>query len=226
MCYNSSSSIVNYGYVMLLSIILYIYGDNYDKHISLFSAVVIQMQLAEYFIWTDQKCGIVNKLATIVVRIILSLQPLVIVLGGYLFNTMNITSNILIALIIYMFAFYFNTENYYKNNKKICSLSDEDGHLQWHNFNKNPDKSFSIYYFAVIFMRLFYFTIMLFGWLLFYNTSLGIFASALITIIFLIHYIQFPKKNQWATLWCFHSSITFTIYAIVRYFDHKYNFFT
>jgi hypothetical protein len=211
---------------MLLSIILYIYGDNYDKHISLFSAVVIQMQLAEYFIWTDQKCGIVNKLATIVVRIILSLQPLVIVLGGYLFNTMNISSNILIALIIYMFAFYFNTENYYKNNKKICSLSDEDGHLQWHNFNKNPDKSFSIYYFAVIFMRLFYFTIMLFGWLLFYNTSLGIFASALITIIFLIHYIQFPKKNQWATLWCFHSSITFTIYAIVRYFDHKYNFFT
>ena len=225
MCYNSSSSIVNYGYVMLLSIILYIYGDNYDKHISLFSAVVIQMQLAEYFIWTNQKCGIVNKLATIAVRILLSIQPLVILLGGYLFNTMNISNNILIASIIYVFAFCLNSENYYKNNKKICSISDEDGHLQWHNFNKNPDKSFSIYYIAVIFMRLFYFTIMLFGWLLFYNTSLGIFGSVLMTIIFLIHYIQFPKKTQWATLWCFHASITFTIYAIVRYFDHKYNLF-
>ena len=225
MCYNSSSSIVNYGYVMLLSIILYIYGDNYDKHISLFSAVVIQMQLAEYFIWTNQKCGIVNKLATIAVRILLSIQPLAILLGGYLFNTMNISNNILIASVIYVFAFCLNSENYYKNNKKICSISDEDGHLQWHNFNKNPDKSFSIYYIAVIFMRLFYFTIMLFGWLLFYNTSLGIFGSVLMTIIFLIHYIQFPKKNQWATLWCFHASITFTIYAIVRYFDHKYNLF-
>ena len=94
MCYNSSSSIVNYGYVMLLSIILYIYGDNYDKHISLFSAAIIQIQLIEYFMWTDQKCGIVNKLATIIGRILLFLQPLVILLGACLFNTMNISNNI------------------------------------------------------------------------------------------------------------------------------------
>ena len=64
MCYNSSSSITNYVYVTLLSIIMYLYGDKYDKHISLFAIIVVQMQLAEYFMWKDQKCGITNKIAT------------------------------------------------------------------------------------------------------------------------------------------------------------------
>ena len=89
MCYNSSSSITNYVYVTLLSIIMYLYGDKYDKHISLFAFIVVQMQLAEYFMWKDQKCGITNKIATIAARVILFLQPLGILLGSYLFNTMT-----------------------------------------------------------------------------------------------------------------------------------------
>lgn len=225
MCYNSSSSIVNYGYVMLLSIILYIYGDNYDKHISLFSAAIIQIQLIEYFMWTDQKCGIVNKLATIIGRILLFLQPLVILLGAYLFNTMNISNNIMLIISgVYIIAWLLMNINYIKNKRyQECSLS-KDGHLQWSFMYGKTNIIDEI--FVTISNRIIYFVIMLFSWLLFYNTSLGIFFSLLMTALFLIHYIQFPKYFQWSTLWCFHTSIGFTIYAIVRYFDHKYNFFT
>ena len=117
---------------MLLSIILYIYGDNYDKHISLFSAVIVQLQLIEYFMWTDQKCGIVNKLATIIGRILLFLQPLVIFLGAYLFNTMNISNNIMLIIsVVYIVAWLLMNINYIGNKRyQECSLS-KDGHLQW-----------------------------------------------------------------------------------------------
>ena len=33
MCYNASSSITSYTYVTLLAIIVYLYGDAYDKHV-------------------------------------------------------------------------------------------------------------------------------------------------------------------------------------------------
>lgn len=226
MCYNSSSSITNYAYVTLLSIILYLYGDKYDKHISLFAFIVVQMQLAEYFMWKDQKCGIKNKIATIAARVILFLQPLGILLGSYLFNTMNISNNIiLIITTIYSLVFSVNFIDYFNENSKICSL-DKDGHLQWHFFKHNIDFKFKNI--NVIFQLIIYFTyfiIFLFSWLLFKNTTLGIFTSLLMIIIFLFHYIQFPKNNQWTTLWCFHVSIGYTIYAIVRALDYKYGIF-
>lgn len=42
---------------------------------------VALMQLIEYFIWMDQGCGTVNKLATAALRPTLNLQPLLIALG-------------------------------------------------------------------------------------------------------------------------------------------------
>lgn len=226
MCYNSSSSITNYVYVTLLSIIMYLYGDKYDKHISLFAFIVVQMQLAEYFMWKDQKCGITNKIATIAARVILFLQPLGILLGSYLFNTMTISNNIiLIITAIYSLAFSVQSIDYFHKKSNICSL-DKDGHLQWHFFKHNIDFKFKNI--NVIFQLTIYFTyfiIILFSWLLFKNTTLGIFTSLLMIIIFLFHYIQFPKNNQWTTLWCFHITLGYTIYAITRALDYKYGIF-
>lgn len=226
MCYNSGSSITNYVYVTFLTIIMYLYGDNYDKHISVFTLIAIQIQLVEYFMWKDQKCGIINKITTIAARILLFLQPIAIFLGAYLFNTMNISNNVMIVItVLYTVAFLVNFIKYFSNNSKICSLS-KDGHLQWH-FSKNMGLKLSnnmsdIFHLIQFFV---YFMIVLFSWLLFKNIKFGIFISLLILVIFLLHYIQFPKNFQWTTLWCFHISIWYTIYAIVRYFDHKYKFF-
>ena len=100
MCYSAESSINNYGLGMLLSLGLYTLGNNYDKHFAFFIFVVIQMQLVEYFMWKDQKCGIMNKIATISANIILLLQPVSVLLGGYLFNTMNVSNSLLMGISI------------------------------------------------------------------------------------------------------------------------------
>jgi len=226
MCYSSTSSITNYAYVTLLAIVMYLYGDKYDKHISLFAIIVVQMQLAEYFMWKDQKCGITNKIATIAARVILFLQPLGILLGGYLFNTMNISNNVtLIITAIYSLAFSVNFSNYFDENSKICSLN-KDGHLQWHFYKHNIDfKLKNINDIFQLIVHSTYFIVFLFSWILFKNTALGMFTSLLTLLIFLFHFIQFPKNYQWTTLWCFHISVGYTIYAIARGLDYKYGIF-
>ena len=49
MCYNKEVSLTTYITGLLLSCVLYVYGNNLDKHIALVCAVFIQIQLAEYF---------------------------------------------------------------------------------------------------------------------------------------------------------------------------------
>ena len=48
MCYNAKSSITSYIYVGLITTILCLYGNKYDRHVALFFFVVIQIQLAEF----------------------------------------------------------------------------------------------------------------------------------------------------------------------------------
>ena len=47
MCYNKDISLEVYLTTCALSLILYLTGDKYDKHIALFSIVFIHMQLRE-----------------------------------------------------------------------------------------------------------------------------------------------------------------------------------
>ena len=44
MCYNTTSSITNYAYVTLVSIIVYLYGDAYDKYVASILTYTIQIQ--------------------------------------------------------------------------------------------------------------------------------------------------------------------------------------
>lgn len=222
MCYNSESSISTYVYVTFISLILYLYGDKYDKHISLIFFTAVQIQLAEFFMWKDQKCGIVNKLATLAARLLLYSQPLSVFLGSYLFDTMNISNNIMINVsVIYVILCLYSYINYFSNNSKICSLS-KNGNLQWHFLNEKNLKSQNIVNYLIVII---YFIIIIFSWLLFKNTSLGIFFSIFLITIFLFYYIQYPKSFQFATLWCYHISFAITIYAIVRFIDYKNNIF-
>ena len=219
MCYNSESSISNYIYVTIVTLILYLYGDKYDKHFSLSALVAVQMQLAEYFMWKDQKCGIMNKLATLAATFLLFLQPLSIVLGGYLFKTVNMdTSNyILPFLIFYVLTYFISFLNYSFKNKNICS-GNKNGHLQWNFLNNGESLNILDYY-----TTLFYFSVFFFYWLLLKNENLGIFNSVLIIFTFLFHYIRYPEN--YATMWCYYVSVAITIYITARLLDYKYGIF-
>ena len=43
----------------------------------------VLMQLLEYFMWIDQKCGNINKISTKLAYILLTLQPFIVIIGFY-----------------------------------------------------------------------------------------------------------------------------------------------
>ena len=219
MCYSAESSISNYIYVSVVSLILYFYGDKYDKHFSFFILVAVQIQLAEYFMWKHQKCGMINKLATLAARVLLFLQPLSLILGGYLFKTINTSNYILVLSLFYILFFFITFFNYFSKNKNFCSVN-KNGHLQW-DFFKNIDQPNILNYY----MNIFYFLVLSFYWLLLKNKNLGIFISLLTILGILFHFIQYPENYQWATLWCYHVSVGITVYIMARLVDYKYKIF-
>ena len=100
MCHSKESSLNSYIIVSALSCILYILGDKYDKYIAIFYLALIQMQLPEYLMWSDQKCGSINKFATILSYITLIFVPLSLLLAGYYLKTISLEKK-------YVFLLFF-----------------------------------------------------------------------------------------------------------------------
>ena len=90
MCYNKETSIITYVISIIFSGLLFYKGDRYDKNIAIFCFTFIQIQLAEYFMWLDQSCGLVNHYATIFAHLILMLEPISIIVGALLYDTLDV----------------------------------------------------------------------------------------------------------------------------------------
>ena len=86
MCFSERSSIITFFSGLGLSLFLFLKGNKYEKHIAFFTFVFIQMQLAEYFMWKDQKCGKTNHYATVYAHFILLFQPISILIGRIIFK--------------------------------------------------------------------------------------------------------------------------------------------
>ena len=129
MCYNKDISLAVYLTTCMISIILYLTGDKFDKHMALFSIVFIHMQLIEYFMWSDQKCGKMNHYATELGYYLLLLQPFLLLCIGILFQTFTIPNNyVLICILITMIPFF---EKLFKKSRKLCSKGKLNDHLSW-----------------------------------------------------------------------------------------------
>ena len=207
MCYSAESSINNYGLGMLLSLVLYTLGNDYDKHFAFFIFVVIQMQLAEYFMWKDQKCGMVNKIATISANIILVLQPVSVLFGGYLFNTLNVSNSLLLGISIsyLLIGLLFIIYGFYYETKQICSRA-PDGYLVWF-FNINR------------FKVLLYFILLIIPWLYLEDFNSGFIIFLLIFGSLLIHRFYHNRQKEWQTKWCYYvinSVLLYISYRIVN----------
>lgn len=129
MCYNKDISLAVYLTTCMISLILYLTGDKFDKHMALFSIVFIHMQLIEYFMWSDQKCGKMNHYATELGYYLLLLQPFLLLCIGILFQTFTIPNNyVLICILITMIPFF---EKLFKKSRKLCSKGKLNDHLSW-----------------------------------------------------------------------------------------------
>ena len=133
MCFSKESSMISYILGMILSTYLFLYGDRYEKMISIFCFTFIQMQLAEFLMWSDQACGEMNHFASIFTEFIIVFQPISILVGCLLYKTLWIPTEILIlalsiSILPLCMSIYFNI----KNQKKLCSREiEKTGHLRW-----------------------------------------------------------------------------------------------
>ena len=207
MCYNASSSITSYTYVSLLAIIVYLYGDNYDKHVALFFFVVIQIQMAEFFMHIDPNCGWVNKLATLGAFLILYAQPISAYYIGTTLKTIDTPDYFNYVYICYALYGIILWILYILRNKQICSTMTK-GYLVW-GFESNNR---ILDYINIIL----YLVLTSLPWLYLKNDYIKYLTLTIWWGSWLIHYILYPK--HWKSMWCFFVSGMITIYAIVRYF--------
>ena len=197
MCFSAEASLTAYIIGSIASLYLLINGDNYDKHIALFTLTFIQIQLAEFLMWIDQDCNKnINHYATIFAKYILILQPFSIILGALLFKTTNISNNLLyLFLLIFIICLINFTITVAYNKKKLCSKSINNGYLEW-----DVIKEYDLFNYIL------YFIFMFLIWPFVKNKK------GLIVFVFTISSLLFGLNNnfkfnfpQWESKWCFFS---------------------
>lgn len=195
MCYDAQSSIQSYGLVTLLSGLLLYYGDQMDKHIAIAFLGVVQMQLAEFLMWSDQSCGWVNQYATYFAYLAILAQPLCVLLGGYYFKSFTGTVQKYILTIAMGIALFWITEfaYYALNARNVCSTP-KNGHLYWDFLRKKE-------FYPSMFIHILYFAGFMIPWLFTKDKVRGLFFLGLLVYSFITHYMEY--KDQWHTMWCF-----------------------
>lgn len=191
MCYNKEISLAVYLTTSIVSLILYLTGDKYDKHIALFSIVFIHMQLVEYFMWSDQSCGKINHYASELGYYLLLLQPFFLLCLGVLFQTFTIPDRyVLICILITMIPFF---EKLFKKSRKLCSKGKINDHLIW-----DIDLSLPTQIIYVIFL--------FFPCLFLKNKLKGIAVFAFTLVTFIISKFKTLGKDM-SSFWCFISTL-------------------
>ena len=209
MCFSFESSITSFIIGVIASSLLLLSKNNTNKHIGFFSLCFVQIQFAEALMWSDINCkSNLNHYGSILAHLILTLQPLSILIGAYYLNNTIIPKNILQVLIIVycvplLMAIY---HHFIKKPVKLCSLntSKNKGELVW-DFNMDRDSlTWKIYSF-------FYLICLFFTWLFLKDKLKGnlMFTLLIITIILSVVYTKSIKPdkflNDWESKWCFYA---------------------
>ena len=156
MCYSLESSRNSFLIGGSASLYLLFFSkDKTNKHLGLFLFVVCLMQLLEYFMWKDQKCGLMNDLASRSVQPLLTLQTLSIFIGAYIFNTTIISKNTL-SYFIFGISIYFIYVSYiafYGNDLRWCTKPNSDNSLQWANHRELfLTQNYTTYFYMLTFL--------------------------------------------------------------------------
>jgi len=178
------------------------------------------MQIAEYLMWLNQKCGIINHIGTIFGALILAMQPLSLIVGGYYLGDLNIDKKILSNIMIFYLIFWKGAIIKILLFKgKLCSKSatGEPGHLIWDisNINKNAPSILRI-----LGLILYYGS----GLIFFYmnnKTEGGIYGFLYILTLFLSLSIVGKNSLQWKSYWCWMVNLIPLAAIGIGYYYHR-----
>lgn len=108
MCWNKEVSIATYITVIVLVVILYRRNVGADRHLAIFSAIFVTIQLLEFFAWLsiENEDRSLNDLVTRLILIFLWAQPLI---NSYMVfkGTTNLRSKYFMLLAVVVFGFMF-----------------------------------------------------------------------------------------------------------------------
>jgi hypothetical protein len=206
MCYSKIASLISFILGTIFNIFVYIkYKDNPKiKSIIIAWQWVIMMQLSEYFIWTDQNCGKINKFGTNLALIFNLTQPIIVYLVLMIFsnNVNNINKTISSALILIYIIYILLALN--NNNKYVCvKPSSHCSHLNlnwWNNF-KYGGLVYTFVLLAIIFLML-------------QPKELSIFVISYISLTLFISIIFYSCGQP--SMWCF-MVVPFPIFLMLYY---------
>lgn len=199
MCYSEQISLLTFGVMLLSSVYIIKRKQPNDRWFAIIFLLAGVMQLLEYFMWSDQKCGRTNEIATIIAFVLLMLQPVGLIGGAYQFGNLSIDKKLLLPiLIIYAIVFgsqIANSLGYIKSKGiKLCSTPD-GRHLSW-GLQKVFGRSEII---SILLMVLYYGSVVI---LLFGRPILpSIFVGAMLvgTLLFSVFIVRNPS---WKSFWC------------------------
>uniref|UniRef100_A0A6C0LTG4 Uncharacterized protein n=1 Tax=viral metagenome TaxID=1070528 RepID=A0A6C0LTG4_9ZZZZ len=133
MCWNKEVSMLTFIIAITGCIYLYYRNNNNDRWVALFGGTIAMIQLAEYFMWSNQSCNDINKLASMLALLVLVLEPAMNMIGGMIFeksySDRKILKVLLLSYIVYVIAIYLSIKE--KQIKWCGHKSRESCHLRW-----------------------------------------------------------------------------------------------
>jgi len=214
MCYNSKVSIITFSIMAISSIFLILRNYPNDRWIAIIFIVVGLMQFLEFLMWSNN-CGKINHYATVFAYILLMIQPVCLLVGGYFFGNLTFNRKKLLPIIIF-YAIFFGIIcifSFIKGTQtRVCSRPD-GFHLKWDLEKIYPNKV--IFYIAY---TLYYASIAL---LLFSRPLLlQLFLVALFvgTVLFSVFFVKGPS---WKSFWCWTVNFIPVVYIFVSFLYYR-----
>ncbi len=124
MCWNKQVSFITF--IAAICGVYYLWkrnGQN-DRWMAVFAGTIAMIQLAEYFMWSDPKCGKVNAYASAFALLVLAAEPLMNMVGGLYFERTSNKKILQILLGFYaIFILYLGKIYFDKKDKQLCGQS-------------------------------------------------------------------------------------------------------
>ena len=194
MCYNKNISIYTYIIGLVSSYLLLTSNKKSLKILGCFFIIVIQMQLVEYFLWSNNKCNSKNITISNIGAFLNFIQPIILYIAILYYNKdiTNDRKNILhITIFLYILSVFIYSLNLFPIG---CSSVTEISapYLQWGwAYKKYPN--FITIMFPIAFVILMYYGL---------DKTYNLYLSLIFLISFLISYIIYKKQRSFGTIWC------------------------
>ena len=212
MCYNKDISIYTYIIGLVSSYLLLTNEKKTLKILGCFFIVVIQMQLVEYYLWSNNKCNSKNRTISNIGALLNIIQPIMLYLAIHYYNKEITKENkkiMNITVFIYLLSILLYSLNLFPIDCSIVTKVSAP-YLQWGWFYKKLPNFITIM-FPLTLVILMYFGL---------DKPYNFYSSLIIILSFIISFIIYRKQRVFGTLWCWFA-VFIPIFVLVydKYID-------